>query len=119
MSAFGPKAQLTAIIDNWGPYYIARAKATLDGTWKSGDVWGGFKSGMAQLAPYNKAIPTDVVALAENARKGLIDGSVHAFQGPIKNQAGKIIVPAGKRADDGMLAGMNFYVEGVDGTIPK
>ncbi len=119
MAAFGPKAQLTSIIDNWGPYYVARAKAALDGNWKSGDVWGGFKSGMVQLAPYNKAIPADVVAMAEKARKGIIDGSVHAFQGPIKDQSGKIVVPAGKRASDGMLLGMNFYVEGVDGSLPK
>jgi hypothetical protein len=28
-------------------------------------------------------------------------------------------VPAGKRAPDGMLLGMNFYVEGVDGSLPN
>ena len=27
MKSFGPKAQLTSIMDNWGPYYIARTKA--------------------------------------------------------------------------------------------
>ena len=27
MIKFGPKTQLTAIIDNWGPYYIERVKA--------------------------------------------------------------------------------------------
>ena len=30
---FAPKAQLTATIDNWGPYYIAKVGAVLDGTW--------------------------------------------------------------------------------------
>src|SRR3981189_2918955 len=35
MNKFGPKAQLTSIMDNWAPYYIARVKAELDGTWKS------------------------------------------------------------------------------------
>lgn len=119
MKSFGPKAQLTAIIDNWNAYYIQRTKAVLDGTWKSQDVWGGFKSGMVQLAPYNKAIPADVVALAEKAKEGIFNGTVHPFAGPIKNQAGKIVVPAGQNASDKMLAGMNFYVEGVDGTIPK
>ncbi|MDP7623473.1 MAG: BMP family ABC transporter substrate-binding protein [Rhodospirillales bacterium] len=119
MVSFGPKAQLTAIIDNWNAYYIRRTKAVLDGTWKSQDTWGGFKAGMVSMAPYNKAIPADVVALAEKAKNGIIAGTVHPFTGPIKNQAGKIVVPAGKNADDGMLLGMNFYVEGVDGTIPK
>ena len=35
MIKFGPKTQLTAIIDNWAPYYIEQVKAVLDGTWKS------------------------------------------------------------------------------------
>ena len=119
MKAFGPKAHLTAIIDDWAPYYVSRVKAVMDGTWKSGDVWGGFKSGMVRLSDYNKAIPSDVVALAEKARRGQVDGSVHAFEGPIKDQSGKIVVPAGGRASDKMLLGMNFYVQGIDGSIPK
>ena len=119
MQAFGPRAQLTSIIDNWAPYYIQRTKDVLNGTWKKKDTWGGFKSGMVEMAPYSKHLPADVVAMAEKARKGIIDGSVHAFQGPIKDQSGKIVVKAGERANDGMLAGMNFYVEGVEGKIPK
>ena len=119
MTQFGPKAHLTAIIDNWGPYYVARAQAVLDGTWKSTDTWDGFKPGMVQLAPYNPAIPADVVALAEETRKGIIDGSVHPFAGEIKDQSGKVIVKAGEVASDKFLSGMNVYVEGVDGTIPK
>ena len=27
MIKFGPKSQLTSIMDNWAPYYIARVKA--------------------------------------------------------------------------------------------
>jgi basic membrane protein A len=119
MTHFGPKAHLTAIIDNWGPYYVARAKAVLDGTWKSTDTWDGIKPGMVQFAPYNKAIPADVVALAEETRKGIVDGKIHPFAGEIKDQSGKVIVPAGKNADDGFLAGMNVYVQGIEGTIPK
>ena len=44
MIKFGPKAQLTSTMNNWGPYYIERVKAELDGTWKSEDFWGGLKS---------------------------------------------------------------------------
>ena len=46
----------------------------------------------------------------------LKDGSMHAFEGPIYNQAGELVVPeGGVAADDGMLLGMNFYVQGIDG----
>ncbi|GIS91492.1 MAG: hypothetical protein CM1200mP20_15330 [Pseudomonadota bacterium] len=43
----------------------------------------------------------------------------HPFTGPIKNQAGEGVVAAGKVADDGMLAGMNFYVQGIDDKLPE
>ncbi len=119
MVQFGKKAHLTSIIDNWAPYYVGRAKAALDGSWKSQDTWGGFKSGMVKLADYNAAIPKDVVALAEKARMGIIDGTVHPFAGPIKDQSGKIVVKAGEHLNDGVLLGMNYFVEGVIGSMPK
>src|SRR5438045_4472167 len=37
MIKFGPKSQLTAIVENWGPYYVDRVKLALDGKWTSGD----------------------------------------------------------------------------------
>ncbi len=119
MVSFGPKAHLTAIIDDWNPYYIERTKAALDGSWKSTDTWDGLKQGMVRLAAYNKAIPADVVALAEETRKGIIAGTIHPFAGEIKDQSGKVIVKNGETASDKMLVGMNVYVEGVDGSIPK
>ncbi len=55
MSRFAPKTQLTAIEDIWGPYYISRAKAMLDGTWKPDDAWWGMKEGTVVMAPYSSA----------------------------------------------------------------
>ena len=119
MSAFGPNAQLTAIINNWAPYYIARVQAVMDGTWKSGNTWGGFKSGMLKMAPWNKAIPADVVKLAEAARDNIASGKLHPFTGPLNKQDGKPFLKAGEKITDRALSGMNFYVEGIEGTLPK
>ncbi|MFQ5784137.1 MAG: BMP family ABC transporter substrate-binding protein [Alphaproteobacteria bacterium] len=119
MTRFGPKVHLTAIVDDWDGYYISRVKAVLDGTWKSQDTWGGLKAGMLKLAPYNPAIPADVVALAEKTRKAIEAGALHSFQGPIRDQSGKLVVPEGKTLDDGALLSMNWYVEGVQGKLPK
>ena len=119
MRNFGKKAHLTAIVNNWAPYYVARTKAVMDGNWQQQDTWHGFKEGMVKMAPYNSAIPAGVVKLAEDTRKGIIAGTIHPFEGEIRDQAGKVRIPAGKRADDGLMAGMNFYVQGIDGTIPK
>ena len=47
------------------------------------------------------------------------NGTLHSFEGPIYNQAGELVVKEGEVADDGMLAGMMFYVQGIDGEVPQ
>ena len=64
MIQFAPKSQLTAIIDQWGPYYVERVKAVLDGTWESTDTWGGMDTGMVEMAPYTN-MPAEVRIAAE------------------------------------------------------
>ena len=119
MARFAPKAQLTAIVDNWDGYYIDRAKAVIDGTWASQDVWGGFDSGMVEMAAYNAALPEAVVAEAEALRKAILAGSLHPFHGPIRNQAGETVVAEGATMTDAALLRMDWYVEGVQGKLPN
>ncbi|MDP6709079.1 MAG: BMP family ABC transporter substrate-binding protein [Alphaproteobacteria bacterium] len=118
MVAFAPKAQLTSIVDNWDGYYVARAKAALDGSWKMSDTWGGFNTGMVEMAPFTN-MPADVTKMAEATVAKIAAGTLHPFQGPIKNQKGEVVVKEGERLDDGKLLGMNWYVEGVEGKLPK
>jgi simple sugar transport system substrate-binding protein len=118
MIKFGPKSQLTSIVDNWAPYYIQRANDMLDGKWKSQDVWGGLKSKMVIMAPYTN-MPDDVKALAEKTEAAIIDGSLHPFKCPVVDQDGKTVeCKGGTYLDDGQILSMNFYVKGVDDRIP-
>jgi basic membrane protein A len=119
MKAFAPKAQLTSIVDNWDDYYIERVKAAMDGSWKSTNVWHGIKPGMVKMAPYGDAVPADVRKLADEVKQSIVDGSFHPFQGPIKNQKGELVVKAGEVVSDKELLGLSWYVEGVEGSIPK
>src|SRR5882762_9611887 len=73
MIKFGPKTQLTSIIDNWGPYYTRQTKAALAGTWKAEDTWDGLKEKMVVMAPYTN-MPADVKALAEKTEAAIIGG---------------------------------------------
>lgn len=113
MTTFAPDHHATAILDVWGPYYIERVKAALDGTWETSNVWYGFKEGMVEMSPYNERLPAEAVEAAENVRKGIIDGSLHPFAGPINDQGGTEIVPAGTTIPDEDLLKMDWYVEGV------
>ena len=101
MSAFAPDTQLTAIIDNWGPHYLASAKSVIDGTWVPGNTWEGLKEEVVEMGPYNAKVPADVVADAEKVRTGQIDGSFHIFTGPIKDNTGVERVAAGVVMTDG------------------
>ncbi len=113
MASFAPKAQMTAIVDDWAPYYVARVKAVLDGTWKSGNTWDGIKPGMVSMTDYvNMADDTKVMAKATEA--AISSGAKHVFSGPIYNQAGELMVKEGATLDDGALAGMDWYVKGVE-----
>jgi simple sugar transport system substrate-binding protein len=117
---FCPNSHLTAIEDIWGPYYAERAKAVVDGTWTSSDTWDGMDKGMVVMSPYNgKLMPADLIQEAVGMEIALKDGSMHSFEGPIYNQAGELMVPEGSVADDGMLLGMNWYVQGIDGELPQ
>ena len=119
MAAFAPKAQLTSIIDDWDPYYIERAKAVVEGTWESSDVWYGIKDGMVKMADYGDAVPADVAAEADAIEAAIVDGTLHPFAGPINNQAGEQVVAEGEVISDEDLLKMDWYVEGVLGSIPK
>ena len=118
MISLAPKAQLTASVDFWNPYYIQRAKDVIGGTWQSQDVWGGFKSGMLVMAPYAN-MPDNVAASGKAAEAGISDGKIVVFQGPIKDQSGADKVPTGTALDDGAIAGMNWLADGIDGQIPS
>ena len=118
MIAFAPDNQLTAIIDNWAPYYVARAEAVLDGTWESVDTWDGMSTGMVQMAPYTN-LPDDVVAMATETEARITSGAFHPFTGPIYKQDGTMAIGEGEVLDDGTLLGMNWYVKGVDDELPQ
>ncbi len=113
MSAFAPNAQLTSIIDNWGPHYVNAAQAVIDGTWESKDVWPGLKEGEVEIGAYGPKVTDEVKAAAEAIKQGQIDGSVHIFTGPINDHTGAEKVPAGVTLTDAELLSMDWYVEGV------
>lgn len=118
MIQFGPKAQLTAIINNWAPYYVERVKLALDGKWTSGDIWGGLKSGLVGMAPYTN-MPDDVKAMAEATQAAITEGKLHPFKCPVVAQDGTTVeCKGGANLSDEQILGMNFYIKGIDDKLP-
>lgn len=119
MGEYAPMPRVSSIIDDWGPYYVARTKAVMDGTWESVDTWDGIGAGMVGIGEISSAVPADVKAEALALRDSLANGSYHAFTGPINKQDGSVWLADGEVSEDGPLLGMNFYVEGITGEIPQ
>jgi simple sugar transport system substrate-binding protein len=81
-------------------------------------VWGGFKAGMLEMAPFRN-MPDDVAKAAQATVDGIASGKILPFKGPLKDQSGKVRVPAGKDMPDSEIASMNWLVEGVEGKLPS
>ncbi|SMO84992.1 BMP family ABC transporter substrate-binding protein [Ruegeria faecimaris] len=119
MSEYAPYPRVSSIIDDWAPYYIARTQAVMDGTWESANTWDGIREGMVAIGDISDAVPADVKAEALALKAAMAAGEYHPFTGPLKKQDGSDWLAEGETADDGTLAGMNFYVEGLQGEIPQ
>ena len=101
MIAFAPDTQLTAILDLWGPYYIERVQAAMDGTWKEKNTWGGMDTGMVAMAPMTN-MDAKLAKHAEHIAHHIKTGHFKPF--------GDL--------DDGALATMMEYVDGLDAAKP-
>lgn len=119
MSRFGPRAQLTSIVNDWVPYYVRRVQAMLDGTWTSGDTWGGLSTGLVHMAPYAN-MPPEVKAMAEATEAAIRAGTLHPFRCPVVRQDGQTVECKGNGVlADEQILGMNFYVRGIDERMPS
>ena len=103
MIKFAPNTQLTAIIDQWGPYYVERVRAVLNGTWESADTWGGMDTGMVEMAPFTN-MPPAVQIVAKNLVDAITMGGFDPFD---------------EKFTDGELLGMSEYLPGIDAAKPN
>ncbi|MDM0115909.1 BMP family ABC transporter substrate-binding protein [Variovorax sp. J22R133] len=121
MSKFAPDAQIIAVQHLWGDYYTQRARAVLDGTWKSGNLWGGVKEGMIRVGNFGPKVPKPVQDEVLARQKDIADGKLQPFRAvaDIKDNEGKLRIPAGKALTDPEILQMNWLVEGVQGRVTR
>jgi basic membrane protein A len=103
MTNFAPDAHLTAPIWNWKVYYEQVVNDVKNGTWEPTSYWGGLKEGIVDIAPFGKMVPQEVQDMVTARRQEIIDGTFKVW--PDKT--------------DGDLLSMNYFIEGVEGELPK
>jgi basic membrane protein A len=113
---FAPTSWQTAAVYDWGLYYLKKVKAAANGTWATNDYYGSIADGFTDIAPFGPKVTAKTKAAIAAARKKLIAKPMSEFTGPIKDQKGKVRIPAGKQATLGELLTMNWLVQGIEGS---
>jgi basic membrane protein A and related proteins len=119
MRTIAPDAQIAAVTHHWGDYYVRRVQAVLDGTWKPGNFWGGVAQAMVRCGDFGSKVPKSVQQEVLARQSDIAKGKVLPFAGPIRDNQGKLVVAKGHSLTDPQILGMNWLVEGVQGSIPR
>jgi simple sugar transport system substrate-binding protein len=119
MRKVGPDAQIIAVTHQWGDYYTARVKAAMNGSWTSGSVWGGVKEGMIRVGDFGSKVPKKVQDEISAKQKAVGSGQLRLFTGPISDNEGKLVLPAGQSLSDAQILNMNYLVQGVLGRVSR
>jgi basic membrane protein A and related proteins len=118
MSRFAPDAQLAAVTSDWSGYYTRVAQSVMAGTWKPQPMWGGMKDGMVRLSAVHRAVPADVKRELAAREKALIAGTAGPFIGRLVDQDGRVRQERGALSDEA-IAQMDWFVQGIVGSLPK
>ena len=119
MRSVAPDAQILAVTHQWGDYYTRRIRAVADGSWSTGNVWGGVKQGMIRVGDFGPRVPKAVQQEVLARQKDIAAGRLKPFAGPIVDNEGHEVVPKGRAMTDEQILTMNFLVSGVQGRIAK
>lgn len=121
MRKVAPDAQIVAVTHQWGSYYTERVRAALDGTWKSGNLWGGVREGMVRVGDFGPRVPKAVQDEVLARQKDIASGRLHPFHAvaAVRDNEGREVIPAGHTLSDADILRMNWLVEGVQGKLPR
>ncbi|CAN5737947.1 BMP family ABC transporter substrate-binding protein [soil metagenome] len=117
VSSFAPKAVLTGASWNWGPTMLTLVKQIEAGTWKPSHVRGDLKDGTVVLDKFGPAVPAAAQKTILDRKNDILKDKFVVWAGPLKAQDGKEVLAGGKPMAMEQLESMNFFVQGVNGTI--
>ena len=112
-----PQAYLTGAEWNWIVPYKQIIDAAQSGKPHPNFVRGGLKEGFVKSSAYGPAVSDAAEKQAESVRAAMLADNFDIFKGELKDNTGKVVIPAGKvyKQTDVALEGMNYLVEGVVG----
>jgi len=141
MHQYGKDSVVSGQLVDWGVMYVKILQDIYNGTWKKDDLWwliaekaailggsfdniinpkfvGELKMKMVDTPDFGKISVYDlIVKRYEQMKKG--PDVFDPYDGPIKDNTGKLMIKEGTRASKGDLLSIMYYVDGVAGSLPK
>jgi simple sugar transport system substrate-binding protein len=118
MRRVAPDAQLSAVVHQWGPYYTEVARSVLEGRWKPQPVWGGMKDGFIAMAPFGPDVSKETATRVRAREADIVAGRFQPFSGKLVDTEGRVRQASGVM-DDRALSTMDWFVDGVTGSLPR
>ena len=112
---------------DWAPLYQAMVKSVLAGKFAGSQFNADYSVGYAGsktvpspmvLAPFGPSVSDSTKSLITSVKTKIL-GGWSPFTGPIYDQSGKLQLKAGQVATAQQIAGLNYLVKGVVGTLPS
>ena len=119
LQKIAPNSWLTGSRWNWDMAYYKFAKSVDDKSWKPQTHWLGMKDGVVELCSFGKLVPKPVQKEATAQAEQIKQGKQIIFKGPLRDREGRQRLAIGQIANSKWLSEMDWFVEGVDGTLPR
>lgn len=111
-----PDSYLTSPACDWESFFLTDVQRIIDGTWTGTNQWLGIQDGLVSLCETHNLADGTQEPLDE-AYEGFENGTLDIWAGEIKDNAGNVAVAEGETLDDAALLSMDWFVEGVNGTV--
>ena len=117
-SSLAPKGYLTGAVWNWPKVYTDYVEWLRAGKSWPHMIRGGLKEGIVLNVPYGPAVSEETRKRGDAAKTKFMQATFNIYAGPMKDNTGKQVIPAGTEYDNRALwlEGMDWLVEGVIGS---
>jgi len=121
-SELAPTGWITGSEWNWGPLYVDIVATILAGDFATSGYNGDFRVGLQTgdnpfvQSAFGPSVSDATKQAIDAARQRFVDGG-SPFTGPVTAQDGTVIYPAGEQPTYAEIESMDFFVNGVTGTI--
>ncbi|MGQ0678205.1 MAG: BMP family ABC transporter substrate-binding protein [Actinomycetota bacterium] len=124
-SSLAPRGWLTGSEWNWGPLYVEIVEQIQSGGFTGSKYNANYRVGLKTgdnpfvQSSYGPSVSEETKQLIDQAKTAISGADGSPFKGPVKDQEGNEIVPAGTVPDYATIEGIVVLVDGVVGKLPS